>query len=181
MKYLNVGTIKLENIELRILESKDVNSVYVSWLNNKQIVKFTEQKGMVHSLESVKQYVNEKFLSENEYLFGIYKKSKHIGNIKLGPVDFVHKTAEISFFIGQVDEWGKGIMTKVINKLVTHAFENLGIEKISAGCYDENLGSKKVLIKCGFKIEGIKVKQVILNNERIDVIIFGIISEQTKK
>ena len=39
-------------------------------------------------------------------------------------------------------------MTKVINKLVSYSFfENLGIEEISAGCYDENIGSKKGLIK----------------------------------
>ena len=174
MKSLNVRIIKFENIELRILECKDVNSIYVSWLNNNQVVMFTEQRGIFHSQESIQKYVKEKFFSTNEYLFGIFLKNKHIGNIKLGPVDFVHKTAEISFFIGQVDYWGKGIMTKVINKLVSYSFENLGIEKISAGCYDENIGSKKVLIKCGFKIEGRRVKQVIYNNKRIDVIIFGI-------
>ena len=43
MKSLNVRIIKFENIELRILECKDVNSIYVSWLNNNQVVMFTEQ------------------------------------------------------------------------------------------------------------------------------------------
>lgn len=180
MESLNIGIIRLEDIELRILESKDVNSVYVSWLNNKQVVMFTEQKEILHTLESIKKYVEEKFLSRNEYLFGIFKKNNHIGNIKLGPINFIHKTAEISFFIGQIDFWSKGIMTKVIKKLVSYSFENLGIEKISAGCYDENFGSKKVLTKCGFKIEGKRVKQVIFNNKRIDMIIFGIINGKVK-
>ena len=48
MKSLNVRIIKFENIELRILECKDVNSIYVSWLNNNQVVMFTEQRGIFH-------------------------------------------------------------------------------------------------------------------------------------
>ena len=104
-----------------------MNSIYVSWLNN-QVVMFTEQKGIFHSQESIQKYVKEKFFSTNEYLFGIFLKNKHIGNIKLGPVDFVHKLLRFHF-IGQVDYWGKGIMTKIINKLVSYSFENLGIRE----------------------------------------------------
>ena len=41
-------------------------------------------------------------------------KKIHIGNIKLGPIDFIHKNALISYFIGEKKYWGKNITTMAI-------------------------------------------------------------------
>ena len=73
---------------------------------------------------------------------------------------------------------GHGIMTKVIDYLVNFSFKKLNLEKVTAGCYYNNLGSQKVLLKCGFKIEGIRKKQIIYDKKRIDALIFGILKNR---
>ncbi len=162
-----------KNSYLQILKTEDVSETYVDWLNDYEVTKFTEQKNSIHSIESVKEYVNQKYNSKYDYLFGIYCDSEHIGNIKLGPIKWQHKISEISFFIGNKKFWGQGIATKAVTKLVEYAINNLDLKKIEAGFYDLNIGSTKVFKKCGFIVEGIKVSSAIFEDKRIDSIIVG--------
>ena len=88
-------------------------------MNDFEVHKYTEQKYKKHTLKDIKSYVTQKNKSKNEFLFGIFLKenNNHIGNIKLGPINFIHKTAEISYFIGEKDLWGKSYTTMVIKKI----------------------------------------------------------------
>lgn len=50
--------------------------------------------------------------------------------------------------------WGQGYMTEAVRAVVKYAFENLNFEYISADCYADNFGSRRVLEKAGFEFEG---------------------------
>lgn len=169
--------INLNKLFIRSLKSIDISNRYLDWMNDKEIVKFTEQKHMKHTFKDIEKYVIEKYNSNFDLLFGIFYQSNHIGNIKLGPINFCHKVSDISFFIGEKKYMGHGIMTKVIDYLVNFSFNQLNLEKITAGCYSNNLSSRKVLLKCGFEIEGIRKKQIIYDKKRIDALMFGILKK----
>ena len=98
--------------------AKDIGFKYQKWMNNIEVHKYTEQKYKKPSLKDIKNFVIKKNKSKNEFLYGIFlKKSKsHIGNIKLGPINFIHKFAEISYFVGEKELWGRGHMTKAIKE-----------------------------------------------------------------
>jgi len=48
--------------------------------------------------------------------------------------------------------WNKGYATEITNSLVRYCFENFPIQEICACTVIDNLASKKVLDKCGFKL-----------------------------
>ena len=85
----------------------------------------------------------------------------HIGNIKLGPIKFEHMSGEISYFIGEKKFWGKGIASKCVETVVHFAVRQLGLKKINAGYYENNIGSSKVLEECGFVFKGNRISDVI--------------------
>jgi len=147
---------------------KNVTKKYQKWMNDPEIQKYTEQRYKKHSLKDIKKFVKEKNKSKIDFLFGIFlKKNKilnHIGNIKLGPINFIHKTAEISYFLGEKELWGKGYATMAIKKIVNIARKKK-LKKLKAGLYEMNKGSKKVLEKNGFILEG-KLKSEVLYNKR---------------
>ena len=167
-----------ENCFLKILKKSDVTPKYISWLNDYEVTKFTEQKYFNHTYESVLNFVIEKYKSEQDFLFGIFFKNSHIGNVKLGPIKWEHKSAEISYFIGEKEFWGKGIATKCIKKLVQFGIKELFLEKVNAGYYEKNIGSGKVLKNCGFEIEGIRKSDVIFENQRIKSILVGYVKHR---
>jgi RimJ/RimL family protein N-acetyltransferase len=168
---------KLEKIILRKLNlKKDISKKYQNWMNDFEVHKYTEQKYTKHSLINIKKFVSEKNKSKNEFLYGIFLKrnnlNTHIGNIKLGPINFIHKTGEISYFIGEKELWGKGYTTLAIKEIIKIA-KKKGLKKLKAGLNEMNIGSKKVLEKNGFKIEGKLKSELVFKNKRVDHYFFG--------
>ena len=158
----------------RLHPTKDVGIKYQKWMNDTEVQKYTEQKHKRHSLKDIKNFISKKNKSKNELLFGIFlKKNKsHIGNIKLGPINFTHKHAEISYFIGEKKLWGKGYTTKAIKEIIKIARKKK-LRKLKAGFYEKNSGSKKVLEKNGFIKEGVLKSEIIHKNKRYNSHIFG--------
>ncbi len=169
--------IKTEKIFLRKLSPKrDVSKKYLNWMNDPEIQEFTEQRYKRHSLTNIKNFILEKNKSSKDFLFGIFLKKNnnntHIGNIKIGSINYIHKTAEISYFIGQKEYWGKGYTTIAI-KLIIKIAKKMGLKKLKAGVYQTAIGSKKVLKKNNFKLEGIFRSEVVYKGKRCNLYWYG--------
>tara|TARA_A100001035_G_scaffold255048_1_gene229339 strand:- start:5547 stop:6065 length:519 start_codon:yes stop_codon:yes gene_type:complete len=167
---------KTLNIELKELNRKLISVDYINWMNNKRVIKFTEQRFVKNTKKKIIKFVEEKKKSKIEYLFGIYsveKKKVHIGNIKLGPINNIHKYAEISYIIGNLQYQNKGFATQAIKKILVIAKKKYKLKKIIASVYSSNIASRKVLEKNKFKLEGIIKKKFIFNKKRLDQLIFG--------
>tara|TARA_A100001388_G_C28452919_1_gene349495 strand:- start:29 stop:565 length:537 start_codon:yes stop_codon:yes gene_type:complete len=173
---LNKKKLKLtisKLLHLKILNVNDITSNYVNWLNDYEIVKFTEQRHFKHNLKKVRQFVREKYKSPKNFLFGIYYEGEHIGNIKLGEINTFHLTSEVSYFIGKKELWGKGIATRCVKRIIKFGFEKVGLKKVTAGYYEINKASKKVLEKSGFKYEGTRKNDRLFENKRCNYINVG--------
>lgn len=166
-----------EKIVLKKLNiKKDITRKYQKWINDYEVMRYTEQKFQKHTLLDIKNFVKKQNKSKISFLYGIFLKNKnsnlHIGNIKLGPIFVHHKTAEISYFIGEKKIWGKGYATYAIKKIIKIA-KKKGIKKLRAGFYKMNVASKKALIKNNFKIEGEFKSEIIYEGKRTSRCWFG--------
>lgn len=50
--------------------------------------------------------------------------------------------------------WGKGYMTEAMKKVLEFAFSQNNVYRVSTGCLAENIGSERVMQKCGMIKEG---------------------------
>ena len=173
-----ISKIKTE-IRLKELNLSDVNKTYQKWMNDSEIFRFSKQSNKKHSLRQIKEFVLNKKKSKNEFLYKIMiyenKKNKHMGNIKLGPINFENKTADISYFIGEKNYWGQGITTKAIKMIINLAKKKFKLKKLQAGHWEKNIASKKVLLKNKFKLEGILKSQIQTKKGRVDRYLYGLI------
>lgn len=77
--------------------------------------------------------------------------------------------------------WGKGIVTEAIKIYVKYIFKTFKkIQRIEARVYPWNEGSKKVLLKNSFKLEGILRKSVFKNGKIIDGYEFSKIRNESR-
>ena len=168
--------LREDSIYLRCLTGSDASPHYISWLADTDVTSFLELRfAKPNSLNQLKTFIEQTLTSSDSLLFGIFlnSDSRHIGNIKLGPIDWNHETADIGLLIGDREEWGKGHATAAIRMLCSYAFEDLRLAKLTAGCYAENKGSLNAFLKVGFKQEGIKVSQWKVGKGRQDGIVLG--------
>ena len=173
-------TNNLKTLILKELKLSDITPEYIKWLNNFETVKFTEQRYKKHTKKDVVNYVKKQIKSNNNFLYGIFlcdkkNKDKHIGNIKLGSIDFNHKSAYISYLSGNKSFLNFGIATWAISKVVTIAKKKFKLKKLFAGTYSINYASIKVLKKNNFKCEGILKSSIEFQKKRYDSMIYGLI------
>lgn len=164
---------------LRPLLVEHVSEHYVAWLNDPEVNRFLESRFALHSLDSVRAFVAYQRSSGCAIFYGIWSMNEtHIGNIKFGPIDDHHLTSDLGFLIGNRNYWGKGIASEAISLMVNFGFD-CGLEKITAGSYENNIGSTRALQKAGFLQEGFRVDQVVSNGKRIGVTLFGLIKHKS--
>jgi len=162
-------------LRLEVLRPEALTPSYLTWLNDPAVNRFLESRFAVHTAESLRAYVEAMFRSESNHLLGIYLKdeSRHIGNIKLGPVDPHHYFADIGLLIGEKDCWGQGFATEAICLVRDFAFGPLGLRRLTAGCYGTNQGSERAFLKAGFKREGNRAGHYRDGDQWVDSVLLG--------
>ena len=149
--------IEGERIYLRRLRASDVSLHYLQWMNAPEVNRYLESRYYEHTMESLHAFVAA--MAEDPYnLFtGIFLKDddRHIGNIKLGPINLHHGHADIGLLIGEPTCWGKGYASEAIGILSDFAFNEIGLHRLTAGAYADNEGSSRAFEKRGYVREGI--------------------------
>ena len=148
---------------------------WVNWLNNKDILSFSEQRFSKHTIKTQKKFLTQKINSKTNIIFKIIFNRKFIGTVELGNINKNHKTCEIMYFIGEENLWGRNIGTLAVKEAIFFAKKRLKMYKISAGTYSKNISSQKVLLKNKFRIVGKQKKHFIVNENsglRDDKILF---------
>jgi len=120
-----------------------------------------------------------KIRKNSEYAFGIVLKEidKVIGVIDIFNIDWKDKNAELGYWLGK-KYWGKGLMTEAVKLMLKFAFEKLKLHRVYAGVFEENIASRRVLEKTGFKLEGIKRECRYRYNKWHNELIFGILKQE---
>lgn len=163
-----------KKINLKRISKKDITPDYINWMNDYEVVKFTEQKYFKHTKKNIENFLEKVNKDKYSLIYGIFFNDLLLGTVKIGNINKIHKTADISYIIGNKKFWNKGIGSIVVRKICLIAFKQLKLKKLVAGTYSIAVGSQKILKKNGFKREGILKSQFVLNKKRIDHYIYGL-------
>ncbi len=170
------------NIYLRKICLEDANKDYCRWMNDPLVNCYLESRFCRHTLKTLRVYISEKLGDKSVAFFAIILKDRgrHIGNIKLGPINNIHSFADVGILIGEKDCWEKGYATEAIKLIVEYAFNKLNLHKITAGCYSPNKGSINAFKKAGFLQEGIRRQHCYFKGKYVDDVILGFINPKRK-
>ena len=88
--------------------------------------------------------------------------------------DVYSKSAELGYWLAE-EYWGKGIMSDAVKLLCQEAFHKLDIVRIFAEPFANNIGSRKVLERAGFSLEGIMKCGVVKHGEIHDYCMYALL------
>jgi RimJ/RimL family protein N-acetyltransferase len=162
---------------LREVRLSDVTEIYYRWMNDPEVIQCLQTRFYPNSIEGLRAYVDEKLNDRSNVFLAILLKDgeRHIGNIKLGPIDWIHRRADIGIMIGEKDCWGKGYATEAIRLVADYAFSVLNLHKLTAGCEEHCRGSAKAFQKAGFVVEGLRRQQYYSRGLYADEILMGLV------
>ncbi len=166
---------------IRLTEFRDSDrDALVEHLSNREIYRRTLRLPFPYTASDAEKWFT--IVAEAKKQFGqpvhwAIRKGSHgvIGGVGLDGLsaDQSHR-AEIGYWLAQ-PFWGRGIMTSVVRAVCRHAFDNFGLEKITAQVFAGNDASARVLEKCGFQLEGLLRKHLVKDGEILDVKAYGLL------
>ena len=145
-------------------------------LSNHLVDKFNTL-GIHHNFSQTENYVQELLANDlkgEEKTFIILKRDIEIGMVSIQFSDPKYKSASIWYKL-HPNFWNKGFATRAVSLLLQKGFKTFDLHRIEAGCSIDNIGSQRVLEKCGFKKEGCKEKVLPLKSGWSDAFIYAIL------
>jgi RimJ/RimL family protein N-acetyltransferase len=145
-----------DKVYLRPLERADLNDTYLGWLNDSEVTRYLETGSFPSTMQDLEKFYEGVTGSRTEVIFAIVdrKSHRHIGNAKLGPINWVHRRALFGILIGEKDFWGKGIGEEVTRLMVEYGFLRLNLNRIGLAVFAEHESAIRCYQAVGFKIEG---------------------------
>ena len=99
----------------------------------------------------------------------------NIGNVRRG----VSQSASLGYWIGEKHS-RNGYMKEALKLLIPSLFIDLRLNRIEAATLEENIASKNLLKKIGFKKEGVLRKYLKINGTWRDHILYGLLENDFK-
>lgn len=170
-------------IYLRPLERKDLNGRYLSWLNDPEVTRYLESGIFPCTMGELEKFYEQVTASQNQVILAIVDKStdQHIGNVKIGPINWVHSKATFGILVGDKSFWGKGVGTEATRLMVEYGFFRLNIRRIDLGVYAEHEAAVRSYEKVGFLIEGRFREELFHEGKYKDRLWMGLLRSEYKR
>lgn len=178
MDKLKVPILETERLILKPIQMDDAQALFeiCSLDSVTQYLSYESHK----SIEETQDVLENIFLKRVEngifeaYVVWDKEKNKLIGTCDF--VDYDGSNAVIGYMY-HPDYWGKGIATESLNAVIDVAFNTLDIHRLEIAHILDNIGSQRVIEKCGFKKIGVKRQAILKNGSYEDIVEYDMLRE----
>ncbi len=114
------------------------------------------------------------YADNNGYAAGIWVDNQYAGTISTHPIHWMYRNVEIGYWLG-AEFTGRGIVTAAASALITHAFDEWELNRVTICCAVGNHKSAAIPIRLDFVDEGILREEQLLNGRYVDVRLFSML------
>jgi [ribosomal protein S5]-alanine N-acetyltransferase len=162
-----------DKIILRTFTESDITPSYLSWLNDPDVLRYSNQRFRNHSYESCLNYLRTFTDSADKFLL----IQDHFSRIPLGTLTIYmnlhHRTADIGLMVGDKESWGRGIGFDAFYTAVNLLTNSGEVRKITAGALAINKGMVRVLEKAGLIMEATRRGQELVDGKPVDIVYYA--------
>jgi UDP-4-amino-4,6-dideoxy-N-acetyl-beta-L-altrosamine N-acetyltransferase len=101
-----------------------------------------------------------------------------VGLADLTDISAVQKRASVGLYLADPRVRGRGVGIAADRLIIRYAFEELGLDKLSADVLTTNEAGMKVHLHHGFRVDGILRDHVIKAGRRVDVATLSLLREE---
>lgn len=173
--------IQLDNCRVLPFGREHLTERYVSWLNDPEVVEFSEQRHRTHSIDSCQRYF-ESFIGSSNYFLAIETSDNdfgHIGNIGI-TVDLYNGVADVSILLGEKRAWRCGYATAAWSAVLNVLLASKRIRKVTAGTMAVNKPMLCLMERSGMQVECSRARQFIWNGEEVDMVLAAKFSDLSR-
>lgn len=107
------------------------------------------------TLEAMEDWLRKLAASTTNVVWAICADDHLIGMVMVKDIDWRKRQGSLGISIGETAAWGTGLGTAAATLATRFAFEELGLEKMMASAFAENVASRRMLEKVGYRQYGL--------------------------
>lgn len=142
-----IKRLETERLIIRPFYPMDLNEFH-EYFSIRDVSKDEKSKNLNKS--ETKRILMHFVNSNNVYAIVLKNNEKVIGSIELFPNDNNDSQISLGYILGK-DYWNNGYMTEAIKKIVKYFFTKTNFLSIESTIFIDNIQSKRVMEKCGFR------------------------------
>ena len=165
---------------LREIERKDLQTIN-KWRNDPELIELLGAPFRYINLDvDIKWY--EAYMSnrENAVRCAITEDDNDaiLGLVSLVSINYMNQSAEFHIMIGDTQNQCRGLGTFAVREMLSHAFNNLNLQRVELTVLEDNTRARHLYEKCGFVYEGRKRKAKYKNGKFVDMLIYSILKPE---
>ena len=176
---LNNKRLNFMKVSIRPWRREDAPALAESLSNKKVQANLRDGLPYPYTEKDALEYIDSMLAADpsGTFAFAIEVDGKVAGSIGAFRQGNIHRrTAEVGYYVGE-PYWGRGIMTEALKQLCEYVFANTDIIRLFAEPFAYNIGSRRVLEKNAFKMEGILRSNAVKGGKVLDMVMYSLIKE----
>jgi ribosomal-protein-serine acetyltransferase len=171
--FLDLG----DGVEIRILEPDDAEEIFsLVDADRERLRAWMPWVDGSTSPADPRAFIEGERASEGLDALGIYVDGSYAGGIGLRP-DVQQGDAELGYWIGSAHE-GRGFVTRACRALVDHAFDELGLHRVTIRVAPGNARSRAIPERLGFTEEGLMREAGRTGLGYQDLVVYGLLDRE---
>ena len=169
-----------KNVVLTLLKDEDAEWLWKN-VNDRRVMRWIGSYG-IYSIEEEKEFVKRAYNKDKPRFLIMDKKGNRVGVCGVNEFDTINMNMEVGIWIAP-EFHGRGYGTEAAKLLVDLLFEEYPINKLYAELNANNVASRRVLEKLGFKREARLRKHIWDRNGRgfVDKYIYGLLRKEWER
>lgn len=151
-----MAIVKGERLYLKKIGKSDITNDVMNWFSDLDLMKYYSNSQKRITKEILIDAIESGAKKGDNFTYGIFENGTNllIGTVKIGPINFVHRTSDLVTLIGNRDYLGKGLSVEAISLGSELAFKEFDLRKLYGGMYISNIPSIKAYCRAGWIVEG---------------------------
>ncbi|MFC3886091.1 GNAT family N-acetyltransferase [Bacillus songklensis] len=131
---------------------------------------------------SLVHFFKRRFRSREGIRWGLINKETNrlIGTCGFHRIEKINRKAELGYDLSP-DYWQQGFMTEAARRIVEFGFNDMGLHRIEAYYFEDNLASRQLLLKLGFQREGNLKGRFFKHGEFVDAVVAALLKPEYDK
>lgn len=171
-------TIETERLRIVPFSEEHLTPCYVNWLNDPEVVRYSDQRYRKHTLESCREYW-QSFTESPNYFWAIVARDAQLGYIgtMTAYVNTIHSVADVGILIGERTVWGRGYGLEAWTAACDYLLREAEIRKVTGGALSVNTAMLKIMRRVGMVEDGRRTRQCLFEGREVDIVHMALFRE----
>lgn len=164
-------------VVLSRFDETDICDEYLGWLNDRTLMRYSNQRFIAHTRDSVKRYLESLVAAKAVQLSIKDTKGALVGTMTAHP-NFFHSTCDVGILVGPRPAAGKGFGSEAWRALFEHLEDSKIFRKITAGTNSKNIPMVKIFQSSGMVPDGVKRRHEVVEGIETDLVFYAKFRDQ---